>query len=135
MAARLDHRRAVRTSVMDVDTPMAGLTFPFWIVTQKRGLISQPVEPEGTPGFIAAFSSAQNAATFMVARGETEWENRLVARSTLFSLMSDLRRLGVQGICLDPTKEEAGIRLTFDELDRQQGVASPDRELAQNNQT
>jgi hypothetical protein len=26
------------------------------------------------PGFIAAFSSAEKAASFMVSRGETEWE-------------------------------------------------------------
>jgi hypothetical protein len=92
------------------------LTFPFWIVTQRRGLISQPVQPDSMPGFVAAFSSAEQAATFMVARGETEWENRLVARSTLASLMADLRLLGVQGLCLNPTKEKVGVKITFDEI-------------------
>ena len=97
---------------------MAGLNYPFWIVTQRRGLISKPVEPVGVPGFIAAFSSAEKAASFMVSRGETEWENRLVARSTLRDLMADLRQLGGQGLCLDPSKEEAGTRITFDELEK-----------------
>jgi hypothetical protein len=41
-------------------------------VTQRRGLISMVVEPDGMPGFIAAFSSAENAAKVMVSRGETE---------------------------------------------------------------
>jgi len=33
---------------------MAGLSFPFWIVTQRRGLISKPVEPDVMPRFIRA---------------------------------------------------------------------------------
>lgn len=85
---------------------MAALKFPFWIVTQRRGLISKPVEPDGVPGFIAAFSSAEHAAAFMVSRGETEWENRLVARSTLQDLMADLRLLGVQGLYALPVVRE-----------------------------
>jgi hypothetical protein len=48
-------------------------------VTQRRGLISKPVEPDGMPGFVAAFSSAEKAASCKVSRGESEWENRLVA--------------------------------------------------------
>src|SRR6185369_7112792 len=64
------------------DVGMAELNFPFWIVTQRRGLISKPVEPDGMPGFVAAFSSAEKAGSFMVSRGESGWENRLVARST-----------------------------------------------------
>ena len=44
------------------------LEFPFWIVTQRRGLISQPVEPAGMQGFAAAFVSAEDAATFMVGQ-------------------------------------------------------------------
>lgn len=95
---------------------MADLTFPFWIVTQRRGLISRPVEPDGTPGFIAAFSNAENAASFMVSRGETEWENRLVARSTLAGLMADLRQLGMQGFCLDPKKGDSGKKITFEDI-------------------
>jgi hypothetical protein len=77
-----------------------------------------PVEPGGAPGFIAAFSSAENAAKFMVSRGETEWDNRLVSRSTLVELMGDLRRLGTQGLCLDPAKDECEAKITFDELGR-----------------
>ncbi len=61
------------------------------------------------PGFIAAFSSAEHAASFMVSRGETKWENWLVA---------DLRLLGMQGLCLDPTKDGAGTQIAFDDLQR-----------------
>jgi hypothetical protein len=68
------------------------------------------------PGFIAAFSSAQNAASFMVSRGETEWENRLVARSTLRDLMADLRMLGMKGLCLDPSTDATGKEFAFDDL-------------------
>jgi len=87
-------------------------------MTQRRGLISQPVEPDGMPGFITADSSAEKAASFMVSRGESEWENRLVARSTLWNLMADLRLLGMQGLCLDPTKDGAGTQIAFDDLQK-----------------
>src|SRR4051812_44069224 len=97
---------------------MATLTFPFWIVTQQRGLISQPVEPEAAPGFIAAFSAATNAAAFMASRGATTWENRLISRATLAGLMIDLQMLGVQGLCLDPTNDDCGTKLTFDEMEK-----------------
>ena len=97
---------------------MAELKFPLWIVTQRRGLISQPVAPDGMPGFAAAFSRAEDAATFMVARGETEWENRLVTgRSTLHSLIADLRQIGMQGVCLDPAKGNGGTKVPFDEME------------------
>jgi hypothetical protein len=92
---------------------MTELMFPFWIVTQRRGLISKPIGPDGMTGFIAAFSTAQNAAAFMVSRGETEWENKLISRSTLLDLMIDLRQLGIQGLCLDPTKDGTGTQITF----------------------
>jgi hypothetical protein len=91
------------------------LLFPFWIVTQRRGLISKPVEPDGMPGFVAAFSTAERAS-FMAGRGATEWENRLVARATLRELMADLRLLGMQGLCLDPAKGEGGTKIAFDEV-------------------
>jgi hypothetical protein len=97
------------------DVAVAEVRFPFWIVTQRRGLISKPVEPDAMPGFVAAFSSAEDAATFMVRRGETEWESRLVARSTLNDLMADLRLLGMRGLCLDPGGG-AGTTLAFDDL-------------------
>jgi hypothetical protein len=51
---------------------VAGLSFPFWIVTQRRGLISKPVESDAMPGFIAAFTTAERAASFMAGRGETQ---------------------------------------------------------------
>ena len=97
---------------------MALTSFPFWIVTQRRGLISDPVAPAGMPGFVAAFSTAESAAKFMVGRGETEWENRLVFRSTFRALMTDLRRIGVQGLCLDPGEGGSELKITFDELER-----------------
>lgn len=89
--------------------------FPFWIVTQRRGLISQPVELAGIPGFIAAFSTAEIAAKFMVARGETVWEN------TFRELIADLRRIGMQGLCLDPGGGTDST-ITFDEMDRDSSV-------------
>jgi len=92
------------------------LRFPFWIVTQHRGLISKPVEPPGMLGFIAAFSSAERATAFMVSRGETVWENRLVSRSSLQEWLTDLRRLGAKGLCLDPCRENGGTPIPFDEL-------------------
>src|SRR4051794_12925104 len=96
---------------------MTRLTFPFWIVLQRRNLLSKPVEPDGTPGFIAAFSTAEKAASFMVIRGETEWENRLISRSTLADLKADLGQLGFQGLCLDPTKGTCGTKVTSVEME------------------
>ncbi len=37
-----------------------------------------PVEPVGMPGYIAAFGAAADAANFMVERGETSWEFKLI---------------------------------------------------------
>lgn len=94
---------------------MTDLLFPFWIVTQRRGPISLPVEPHGMPGYIAAFSSAEKAASFMTQRGETEWENQLVSRSTLDSLIEELRTMvGMRGVCLDPTSSESGKLIGFE---------------------
>ncbi len=97
---------------------MRDLPFPIWIVTQRRGLISQPVEPDGVKGYAAGFSNAEAAARFMVARGETAWETTLVVgRATLGTLTADLRRIGVQGLCLDPDGSGCGEAITFDQLD------------------
>jgi hypothetical protein len=97
---------------------MPVLSFPFWIVMQRRGLISKPVEPVGMPGYIAAFTSAPNAAAFMVERGETEWENKLISRSTLSGLLADLRQIGMQGVCIDPTGDGPGAKITFEEIEK-----------------
>jgi hypothetical protein len=93
------------------------LIFPFWIVTQRRGLFTKPVELDGMPGFVAAFTAAERAATFMVSRGETEWENRLVSRSSLADLVRDLRQLGIKGVCLDPTAEGSTATIPLEELE------------------
>jgi hypothetical protein len=95
------------------DVGMAELSFPFWIVTQRRSLISKPVEPDGMLDFIAAFSSAEKAATFMVSRGESEGENLLVARPTLPELMADLRLVGMRGLYLYPAKDGAGTQIAL----------------------
>jgi hypothetical protein len=95
----------------------SALSFPLWIVTQRQGLFTKPVELEGLPGFVAAFTAAERAATFMVSRGETEWENRLVSRSSLVDLVRDLRQLGVKGLCLDPTPEGPTTTIPLDELE------------------
>ncbi len=75
-----------------------------------------PVEPVGMPGYIAAFGAAADAANFMVERGETSWEFKLISRSTLASLLSELRLLGKKGFCIDP-KEEGGKSVDFDSLE------------------
>jgi len=33
-------------------------------------------------------------------------------------LMADLRLLGMQGLCLDPTKDGAGTQIAFDDLQK-----------------
>jgi len=95
---------------------MAAIDFPFWIVTQRRGLISLLVEPADAAGFIAAFSTAGKAAKFMVDRGATEWDNKLVFRANLADLVADLRNLGARGLCLNPTKDGGGAKVAFDQL-------------------
>ena len=96
---------------------MTELCFPFWIVTGRLGLIAKPVAADGTPDFVAAFSTAQNAASFMVGRGATKWENHLVVRSTLVSLIDKLRLAGVRGLCIDPARDEPGVQFTFEEIE------------------
>lgn len=97
---------------------MPAVRFPFWIVTQRRGFISKPVELAAVPGFIVAFSTAERAASFMVSRGESEWENRLITRSNLRQLVVDLRAFAVHGLCLDPAEDAPGTAIPFSELER-----------------
>ena len=96
--------------------PIPKLKFPFWVITQRRDLMSLPVVPHDLPGYIAAFSTPQGATGYMVDRGETAWEFRLVSRSTFLDLITDLRRLGIRGVCLDPAPGDCGARMEFDAL-------------------
>jgi hypothetical protein len=91
---------------------MASISFPFWLITQRRDLISMPVEPDGMPGEVAAFA----ATTFMVERGETGWEFKMISRSTLAGLLNDLRLVGKKGLCMNPTND-GGKKVEFDSLD------------------
>jgi hypothetical protein len=99
-----------------LSTTMSPISFPFWIVTQRRGFKSPPVEADDMPGIIAVFTTAEAAASFMVSRGETEWENKLVARATLASLLAELRQIGARGICVDPGRNQFGMTFSLDEL-------------------
>lgn len=92
---------------------MPSLKFPFWIVTQERSLFSQPIEPEDSPGFIAGFSKAMDAASFMVDRGENEWGTKLINREMLKSLLEDLRKIGICGVCLDPHKDGRQVHVRW----------------------
>lgn len=96
---------------------MRKFSFPFWIVTQWQGLMPLPVEPEEATGFVAVFTTAENAAAFMAERGETEWQNKLVSRITLPTLLESLRRLDLQGVCLDPGRDQGGSTFTLAELE------------------
>lgn len=99
------------------EAAMTTLTFPFWIINQRRDLLSLPVQPAGTPGYVAAFSDAQKATAFMVGRGETSWEFKLVSRSSLASLLIELRLIGMRGLCLDPDEHGGGTAIDFDQME------------------
>jgi hypothetical protein len=64
--------KSVTARLLVVMASISNLDSPFWIVTQRRGLIFQPVESDRMPDLIAAFSSAENAAKLMLSRGEKE---------------------------------------------------------------
>lgn len=67
------------------------------------------------PGYIAAFTAAHDATTFMVERGETGWEFKMISRSTLAGLLNDLRLVGKKGFCMNPTNDggkKSRVRLT-----------------------
>lgn len=76
-----------------------------------------PVEPEQTPGFIAVFTTAQNAASYMAEREETEWQNKLVSRTTLPSLLESLRRMGIEGVCVDPANNGCETKIDLNDLE------------------
>ena len=100
---------------------VAALNFPLWIVTQRRGLISKPVEPDGSrassPPSVPPNTPPPLWSAEARRSGKTgKPENRLVARPTLRDLMADLRLQGMQGLCLDPTKDGAGTQVAFDDL-------------------
>jgi hypothetical protein len=93
------------------------LNFPFWIVIRRRGVAAQPVEPEGMPGCIAAFTPAEGAASFMADCDETNWESLLVGRATLPSLLAELRRFDVRSVCFDPGPDARGAQLALIDLE------------------
>lgn len=96
----------------------SSIQFPFWMVARRHADGPRAVELDGAPGHAIAFTTAENATRYMVDRGETAWENRLVARSTLRSLLEELRRAGLLGICLDPTADHCGSLIGLGELER-----------------
>ena len=98
---------------------MSSFSFPFWIVTRRHGLVPLPVELEEPLGFVAVFTTAENAATFMTAQGETEWQNKLVTRATLPPLLAHLRHLNVQGVYVDPVPGGNHTTFTLDDLEHQ----------------
>jgi len=89
---------------------MNELAFPFWIVTQRCGLISQPVEPEGMPGFIAAFTTAESAASFMVERDETDWEKNWLLDQLLRPCWKTCAGSALKACALVPSKARAERR-------------------------
>ena len=107
LAGPIQQRRVRQTG----DLPVGLRSFPFWIVSQRRGLVSRPVEVDGMPGIIAAFKTAEEAAAFMANRGEKTWENKLVSRSTFNELKDGLLRLGLRGFYFDPRSGKMAIAL------------------------
>ncbi|CAN5496470.1 hypothetical protein BH10PLA2_BH10PLA2_36820 [soil metagenome] len=97
-------------------TQMRSRLFPFWIASQRRGLVMKPVEVEGMEGMIAAFTSAADAAKYMVGRGETLWENKLISRSTIADLRDSLRALDLRGFCFDPAPVGEGKKMTLEQV-------------------
>jgi hypothetical protein len=53
---------------------MAGIVFPFWMVSSRQADITLPVVPVDAAGFVATFSTVEMATAFMVRRGETNWQ-------------------------------------------------------------
>lgn len=93
------------------------LTFPCWIISQRRGPTSVSVEADGVPGYIVVFTDAHAATAFMVKRGSSGWEFKLICRTTLAALVHELRPAGIKGLCLDPVEDGCGERMDFDDLD------------------
>jgi hypothetical protein len=69
------------------------------------------------PGYIATFTSGQKAATFMFIRGDTNWQMTMIARSNFEVDVEALRKLGLKGLCLDPTKGSHDTLINFDEIE------------------
>lgn len=90
---------------------------PFWTVTQREGALALPVMPSDSPGYVAAFSTAHLATAYMVKRGDTAFEFKLVARATLRELIANLRQIGAKGICLDPAPDTCGNSINIDEME------------------
>ena len=90
------------------------LHFPFWLITQRRGPHSVPVFVGSVLGYVACFRSPRDATDFMVGRGETGWEFRLVARADLPALTAELQAAGALGLMQDPGG--AAMRVNLGEL-------------------
>jgi len=88
------------------------LPFPFWIVSKRCGAVPVPVAASGAVGFIVAFATAGEAATFMEAQGKASFELTQVTRERYGDFALGLRSGGLNGICLNP-----GISATWFGLD------------------
>jgi hypothetical protein len=95
---------------------MQAITFPFCVVTSHQADISLPVVPSDVTGYVAAFSTVEKASAYMMAAGRTNWQLWLVSRPTFDSLVEMFRQLGVKGFCFDPSQDECGVKLDFDEI-------------------
>ena len=73
---------------------------------------------------MVAFSTAEGASTFMVARGEIRWEFLLVNRSTFPPLVPRLKGLGAKGLCLNPGAGRRGVSLSLEEVAPTEGSPS-----------
>lgn len=99
----------------DSRVPMS-LTCPFWIAYHRQNSVPRPVVPPHAPGFAAIFSTAPKATAYLVADRETSFSLRLVTRASVSSLIDDLRRMGIHGLCFDPD-EGGGEQLLFSEIE------------------
>jgi hypothetical protein len=94
---------------------MKALTFPLFLVMSRDGQLTLPLAV--VPGYIATFSNAQKAAAFMDVRGDTNWQMTMIARSNFEMDVEALRKLGLKGLCLDPTKGSHDTLINFDEIE------------------
>lgn len=83
---------------------------------QRRDQTSVPVSLPGKEDYAAIFTRSQIATAYMVERGETIWETRMVVRGTIEELVAELRDAGMRGFCVNATGRTFERVLAFHDL-------------------
>src|ERR1700759_5514740 len=89
---------------------MPDLPIPFWLVSARKHVLNPPPQtPCDDPEAVHAFTTADNLAQFMQARGGARREiNQVADRAGAIVPIAELHSRGVGKLCIDPEPDGSG---------------------------